>query len=472
MTVTPESQQTLAEVFTIPTTNGKKDDPSKLSAWEQSKAQALDGTEGDPEQIHDALYGLLLDKASEIIQSPRPIRQQHSLIKAIAADLGFRYSNADVSSLFDQLDASIACYEPDVAPGGEFLALGQSWLLHELILVGLNLFVGMPGAGKSRFLVAMIRAFLHDSPSFLGRDLQPGTNQHILLIGTDQDRQQWGALLAEQGLATIVDRTLIDNHEQILYKLHPRIYLKTSGGGFKLDADGMRYIRKWNQQHHGGITIIDSLSAVLPPGIKEADENAGRLMRQIELARQGNTCIVTHHSNKQSAIGGDLGVYSGSGHGSIDRAISRFIGLGYETHKENGIEKLHEDSPRRVLTSQKRGAGNQRIVLENGHHNTWEFIGTAAEVRELRLEDEQGSPEDRLKGWKRDVYEATSTDWLTTTEVFERLETNRAGSKNAKQQVRENLRKLATDHSLLEQEIPDGDASAEVRWRRKPDLFT
>ena len=32
MTTTSGPQQTLAEVFTIPTTNGKQEDPSKLSA--------------------------------------------------------------------------------------------------------------------------------------------------------------------------------------------------------------------------------------------------------------------------------------------------------------------------------------------------------------------------------------------------------------------------------------------------------
>ena len=453
--------------FEVPTSNGHHPEPEKTE-WEKRKDAALVGTNGDPLKVHDALYRLLQDEATKVIASSRPIRQQRSAIKAIAFALDFKLSNPDVAELYDSLDAAIASHEPDVEPGGQFMALSQSWLLDELILIGLNLFVGMPGAGKSRFLVALVRSFLHNQPTFIGRPLLPGSDRDVLIIGTDQDRQQWGDLLAEQNLAIVLDRQTIDHQQQILYKLHNRIHLKTSGGGFRMDADGMRFIRDWNKAHPGGITIIDSLSAVLPPGIKENDENAGRLMRQLEIARQGNACIVTHHSNKQAAMAGELGVYSGSGSGTIDRAVSRFIGLGYETHKEHGIEKLHEDSPRRVLTSQKRGAGNQRLVLENGNHNTWDFIGTAAEVRELRREDEQGSADERFKGWKKAVWNAIADEWLSTSQIFDRLPDERRKQPNAKQQVRESLRFIHTDHGLLEQENP-ASCGGEAHWRRKPD---
>ena len=461
------SERVNAVALEAVSTNGKEE--PKFTEWEQKKIDALTGTNGDPALIHDAHYGLLMDEASKVLKSNRPIRQQRSLIKVIANDLNFKFSNADVAELYDSLDATVADYEPDVEPDGEFLALSQSWMLHELILIGLNLFVGMPGAGKSRFLIALVRAFLNDQSTFIGRGLLPGAERNVLIIGTDQDRQQWGALLAEQGLASVLDRKTIDHQEQILYKLHPRIHLKTSGGGFRLDPDGMRFIRDWNRDHHGGITIVDSLSAVLPPGIKEGDENAGRLMRQVEVARQGNCCIVTHHSNKQSAMAGELGVYSGSGSGTIDRAVSRFIGLGYETHREHGVEKLHEDSPRRILTSQKRGAGNQRLVLENGNHNTWDLIGTAAEVREMQREDEEGTAEQRFKGWKKAVWDATTDDWLSTTQVFNRLDPSRARNRNGKQQVRRALRDLITDHDVLQSQ--DSEVfQGEILWRRIPSL--
>jgi hypothetical protein len=465
MTISPEFQE-LDNVFDLPASNGHETEKPKLSEWEQRKVDALKGTDGDPLQIHDALYGLLLDEASKIIKSPRPIRQQRSAIKAIAYALDFKPSNGDVAEIFDFLDASVSAYEPDVTPGGKFLALSQSWLLHELILIGLNLLVGMPGTGKSRLLIALIRAFLTDQPEFIGRSLLSGSDRDVLIIGTDQDRQQWGSLLAEQGLAKVLDRQTISGQEQILYQLHPRIHLKTSGGGFRLDADGMRFIRDWNQEHHGGLTIIDSLSAVLPPGVKEGDENAGRLMRQVEIARQGNCCITTHHSNKQSAMSGELGVYSGSGSGTIDRAVSRFVGLGYDTHKENGIEKLHEDSPRRILTSQKRGAGNQRLVLENGNNNTWDLIGTAAEVREMRREDEEGPAEERLTGWKLEAWKSTTDEYLTTSKILARVSSPRAKKPHARKQLREALAELRDRHDLIEQ-MEAETFQGENLWRRK-----
>ena len=434
--------------------------------WEVKVDQAKHSGGGDPVAIDAALSLLLNERAVEVINSDRPIREQKSALKRVATSLGFKPDNTFISDLYAQHDRTAAAYEPDVEPGGTFLAPKQEWLLHEVFLLGLNLLVGMPGAGKSRLLVALIRAYFHDQPTFINRALQPGSSQKVLLVGTDQDRQQWGALLAEQGLATVISRTTDqDGVEQVEYKLHDNIHLKTSGGCFSLDADGLRWIRNWCKANPSSLLIIDSLSAVLPAGISESDEAAGRLMRQIEVARQTCPCIVTHHSNKSSATAGDLGVYSGSGHGSIDRAVSRFIGLGYETHKENGVEKLHEDSPRRILTSQKRGAGNQRLVLENGHNNTWDFIGTAAEVRELRREDEEGPAEQRLKGWKLEAWKCSTTDWSTTSRLFDRVDQRKANHSNAKKQFGKALRDLRDEHALLEHQPPEGPCD-EAMWRR------
>jgi hypothetical protein len=426
-----------------------------------AKAQEIE----DPLERHDALSGLMLQRAEEIISSSRRIREQKSALKAIAHFCGFKPDNAFIADLYDQLDGTLSSHEPDVEPGGRFAAPAQSWLLEGIFLNGLNLLVGMPGAGKSRLLVALIRAHLTDQATFIGRQLQPGSSRQILLIGTDQDRQQWGALLAEQGLAKV-----LGGHPDggIEYQLHGSIHLKTSGGGFRLDPDGMRYIRDWCRANPAGLLVIDSLSAVLPPGIKEADENAGRLVRQIEVARQGNPCLMTHHSNKQSAWTGELGVYSGSGHGSIDRAVSRFIGLGYETHKQNGVDVPHQDSPRRILTSQKRGAANQRLVLENGDQNTWDYIGTAAEIREAQREEIDESPEQRFKGWKLAAWKALSTEWRTTSAVYEQLADDLQRKPNGRKVLGEKLRDLREEEQIQHR---SGGYQTEAEWRLKPSSF-
>jgi hypothetical protein len=446
------------------TSNGHSPGVSVVSAWQMRIDTARAGCNGDPVVEHDALWGLLQERAGEIITSPRRIAEQRQAIKAVAKSLGYNLSNQEIADLYDQLDTTLAAYEPDVEPGQEFSTFSQSWLLDEIFLVGLNLLVGMPGAGKSRLLVALVAAFLNNQGTFLQRNLMPGVGRQVLIVGTDQDRQQWGALLTESGLADEMGRRSVDGQEKVTYRLHHSIYLKTSGGGFRLDADGMRWIRDWNRQHPGGVTIIDSLSAVLPPGVKEGDESAGRLMRQVEMARQGNTCIVTHHCTKQAAMSGELGVYSGSGSGSIDRAISRHIGLGYDSHIEAGREKLHEDSPRRVITSQKRGAANQRIVVENGPLNTWDYISTAAEARELKRQAQEGDAAEQLTGWKKAVHgvlAAADEPWLPTSRVVAAIPPDYSKRPNAAKQTGNTLRTLADEGTIEE----DRQSIGERRWR-------
>lgn len=457
-------QQAKEEELQQAAANGHALAAHQRSEWEMRIETSKACCCGDPVAEHDALWALLLERAGEIITSSRRIAEQRQAIKAVARSLDLKLSTADVADIYEQLDTTLAAYEPDVEPGQEFSTFSQSWMLDEIFLVGLNLLVGMPGAGKSRLLVALAAAFLNGQTSFLQRKLLSGADRHVMIVGTDQDRQQWGALLAEQGLAEVIGTEVVDGQEKVTYRLHPRIHLKTSGGGFRLDADGMRWIRNWNQQHPGGLDILDSLSAVLPPGVKEADESAGRLMRQVEMARQGNPCIVTHHTNKQSAMSGELGVYSGSGSGSIDRAISRHIGLAYETHIEAGKEKLHTESPRRVITSQKRGAANQRLIVENGSFNTWDYISTAAEDRELKRQAQEGDATERLTGWKKAIYEVLATaggDWLTTSQVCAALPTDYAAKRHPDVQTRRNLRLLADEGTIEE----DRTSIGERRWR-------
>jgi hypothetical protein len=439
--------------------------PSRdANQWEQEVAAVL--SIPDPLERNDAVWAILRAKAAVIVASDRRLAEQRTAVKAIAKDLSLNLANHEAETILIEADAEVSCYEPVVDPGAEFITSAQQWLLHELILVGLNMLVGMPGAGKSRLLVALVRAFLHGQPSFLQRDLLDGSGRHVLIIGTDQDRQQWGELLAEQGLAVVVERVVIDGIEKVRYRNHAQITLHTSGGGFRLDADGMRYIRRWAQENPGGLIIIDSLSAVLPPGVSEGDETAGRLMRQIEVARQGLATVVTHHTSKQSTFAGELGVYSGSGHGSIDRAISRHIGIGYDTHLQAGKEVLHTESPRRFITSQKRGAMNQRIVVEMGPNGIWDYISTAAEDRELRRQVETGEDAiERLKGWKKAAYEALTHDWATTSQVFDALDPVFAKKTDPQRQLRRALRDLHDVEGLVEE---DKQSIGEARWSPGP----
>jgi hypothetical protein len=441
----------------------KQQEP-ELTPWQRQKQAALADCLGDPVKESRAMWGLLISRSDEIIRSDCSISEQRQHIKAVAKALNFNLSKQEIDDIYRQRDSLLACDEPDVEPGGTFTTQDQSWLLHEVFLNALNLLVGMPGAGKSLLVAALVRAFLDGQTTFLGRALVDGSKRNVLLIGTDQDRQQWSAILEPLGLATRVGTTAdADGIELPEWRLHERIHLKTLGGGFRLDADGLREIRNWNQANPGGLGILDSLGAVLPPDISEVDEAVGRLIRDLDRARRGNPWVLLHHVNKVQGLGGNAGVYCGSGHGSIDRAVSRVIGLTYETHIENGKEKLHEESPRRVLTSQKRGGPNQRLIVEMGHRNTWDYISTAAEDREMKRQDREGDAADCLKGWKKAVHDtlASAAGWLTTSQVTAALPTEYARKANPVIQARRALRELA-EAGLIEE---DPQSIGENRWR-------
>jgi hypothetical protein len=445
------------------TANGHGQSGPGLSPWELQKQVALQACNGDPVKESIALWGLLTTRTDEIIRSDCSISEQRQHIKAVARDLGFNLSKQEIEDLYRQRDSRLACDEPDVEPGGTFAAQAQSWLLFEIFLNGLNLLVGMPGAGKSLLIAAMIRAFLAGQPTFMGRALVDGSNRQVLLIGTDQDRQQWSSILSTLGLAAQIGTTTDANGVELTqYTLHERIHLKTLGGGFRLDADGLRWIRNWNQANPGGLMAIDSLGAVMPPDVNENDEAVGRLIRDLDRARMGNAAALLHHVNKQQGLSGNAGVYCGSGHGSIDRAVSRVIGLAYETHTQGGIQKLHEESPRRVITSQKRGAANQRLIVEMGRGNTWDYISTAAEDLELKRQDREGDAADGLKGWKKAIYDtlASADGWMTTSAVTAALPHPFASKPNAHKQVQRSLRDLADQGVITEDKASIG----ETRW--------
>ena len=105
-----------------------------------------------------------------------------------------------------------------------------------------------------------------------------------------------------------------------------------------------------------------------------------------------------------------------------------------------------------------------------GPSGCWDFISTSEEQRKLEEEDVTGQTEqERFKGWKKAVWEATTDDWLLTSQVVARLDPQKAKAKNAAQQVRRTLRDLASDHRLLDSQDSD-DFQGEMMWRRKPDL--
>ena len=263
--------------------------------------------------------------------------------------------------------------------------------------------------------------------------------------------------------------TISSDDDVTEHRLHPSIDLYPLGCGVTLDRDGLQLVSRWTANNAGGLIIGDSVSALLPVGVSESDDSLGRWARDLDEARRGAPLILTHHITKEAAFTGNTGVYAGRGSGSLDAAASRVLGLSYLFHKENGKDVLHKTSPRRQLVSEKRGTSNKDLIVEMGPSGSWDFISTTQEQRQLEQEDATGQTEqERFKGWKKAVWEATTNDWLLTSQVVARVDPQKAKAKNAAQQVRRTLRDLATDHDVVESKDSE-DFQGEMTWRRKPD---
>ena len=310
--------------------------------------------------------------------------------------------------------------------------------------------------------MAFARAWITGQDTFVGHKLYAQPNSRILVLGLDQDLQEWADVMAPLGLMT----TIASDDDVTEHSLHQSIDLYPLGCGVSLDRDGRQLVSRWTANNPGGLIIGDSVSALLPTGVSESDDSLGRWARDIDEARRGAPLILTHHITKEAAFTGNTGVYAGRGSGSLDGAVSRVLGLSYLFHKENGKDVLHKTSPRRQLVSEKRGTTNQDLIVEMGPSGCWDFISTSEEQRQLEQEEETGqTPQEGFKGWKKAVWEATTDNWLTTSQIIGRLSPERAKAKSVKDQTREQLRKLA-DGKFIEKEDVRLEFQEDVRWRR------
>ena len=146
------------------------DPKERPSAWKIRKDQVMAAAGDDPIAQTNARMALMREAALDIMQAVVASSTNANPSRPSPKTFGLQLQREEVDAYFDEVDTLTSIHEPDVEPGNEFTTTEQSWVLHEIFLLGLNLFVGMPGAGKSSMLVALMRAFLTGQKTFLQRN--------------------------------------------------------------------------------------------------------------------------------------------------------------------------------------------------------------------------------------------------------------------------------------------------------------
>ena len=301
--------------------------------------------------------------AAEMVCTTWPVMKTVASMAEKASELQIpRLGQRQLEQLLDQAQRKVRAKSEPVMGGGTFTIQPTPWAVDGLFRHGLNLLVGQSGAGKSRLAAACMAAWLRGDETWLQRRLHGLAPQqrHALIIGTDQSLTDWHLTLGPVGLTTKVSDTEVRVHERVtLYGLE---------SGVQLDADGLNTIRRWVDEHPGGMVIVDSLAQCLPPGVDEDKSSAGRPIHQLQEALGDAWALLTHHTRKGAGREGNIGVGAGRGSGAIDAAVSRVIGLGLIHKMENGQMVAQESDPRRELLSTKRGGKTEHLVVSSDEH--------------------------------------------------------------------------------------------------------
>ena len=357
----------------------------------------------------------LEDHASELACQPWPVMKAIASLSRKASELEIpRLGQRQLEQLLEQGQRRVRAKAKPVEPGGSFTIKATPWAVEGIFRHGLNLLVGQSGAGKSRLAAACMAAWLRGDDTWIGRPLNGDDprHRHALIVGTDQPLEDWHLTLGPVGLTRKVSDTNVEVHDRLtLYGLE---------AGLQLDADGLSVIRRWVDAHPGGMVLIDSLSACLPPGIDEDKSSAARPVHQLQDVLGDAWAILTHHTRKGAGKEGNLGVGAGRGSGAIDAAVSRVVGLGLIYKPENGQMVPQESDPRRELISTKRGGKTQHLIVSSDATGFWDVHGTA---EALKAQERQERTLAGLTEAQSDVLSAVESvdGWITTRGVIEAM---------------------------------------------------
>ena len=322
-------------------------------------------------------WAVLEDHSSEIHGKGWPQMKAIAALASRASELEIhRLTQRNLEQLLEGAQRRARPAAKPVEAGCSFTVTATHWAVDGVFRHGLNLLVGQAGAGKSRLAAAAMAAWLRGDETWLNRAMPcslPMEQRHALIVGSDQPLEDWALTLEPVGLAQRITPTEV--------QLHRRVTLHPLESQTILDSDGLAMIRRWVDAHPGGMVLIDSLAACLPPGVDEDKASAARPVHQLQEAIAGGWGILTHHARKGAGKEGNIGVGAGRGSSAIDGAVSRVVGLSLIYRMQNGVMVPQEADPRRELMSTKRGGATLNLIVRSDASGYWSNEGDAAELK-------------------------------------------------------------------------------------------
>lgn len=374
--------------------------------------------------------------AAEITTTTWPVMKALASMASKASELEIhRLGQRQLEQLLEQAQRRSRATAKPITGGGTFTIKPTPWAVEGIFRHGLNLLTGQSGAGKSRLVAACMASWLRGDATWLQRPMHGDDprHRHALIIGTDQTLEDWHLTLGCVGLTHKVDATTVKTHERLtLYGLE---------SGVQLDADGLNTIRRWVDAHPGGMVLIDSLAACLPPGVDEDKSSAARPVHQLQEVLGDAWAILTHHNRKGAGKEGNLGVGAGRGSSAIDAAVSRVVGLGLIYRMENGQMVAQESDPRRELLSTKRGGKTEHLIVSSDGNGFWDLHGNA---EALKAQERQQRVISNLTEAQSDVLAAVEAadGWITPRDVVEAMGEEYEATSSRAALVRKVLKRL------------------------------
>ena len=369
----------------------KQDPADAFSVVEDDSAPA--GAKKPERLTHPEILKRLRAAAAALLEKKVRATERIPLLRALAGEYGFLMRDGELQRIVWDARRAARGDIGAVLPG-EVLDLSPTrWLWEGMLLVEcLNLIVGLPKAGKTSLLVAMVAAWHQGATEFLGMPLI-GPCPPVLLVGVDMPQNDWGQMLKDFGL--MGDDNRVGG---------PIVGLFHKGRPLTLDPEGIEVIASYAEKHPRLLVLSDSY-AELTKGLgleeKDADfaEPASDLMEALMPLKV--TVMLIHHSGKEKAA--HSAAEASRGNGALPAIASQLMNVVPATRGDSWA-----DDPRRILSADGRGGPPVKLLAERTA-GTWISHGSPAEVeRAARLERE----EEKLNDRQGDALMAVREKWV------------------------------------------------------------